>query len=386
MRVALLTNFVAPYRVPLFRSLGREVTELVVCVSSLMERNRSWEVQHGDGFRIEKSRTVSLRLKRRGATGFVDHYELHLPIGTFRQLVRLEPDVVISGELGIRTLLAMAYCQTYCKPLVVWATLSEHTEANRGRARLAIRRRLLRRANAVMVNGKSGARYVQGLGVPPHAVSVTGQASHLDLASAEGVGSSELLQRRLRLLYVGSLVEGKGLVEFARLWFEASAAVPEREFSLVVAGMGPDLTAVLSLRRPLNVRVEAVGHIEGRALTREYLAADAVVLPTLADEWGLVINEAMMAGTPVLGSVYSQAANELLIDGVTGWLFDPLDEEGTASILWEIVRMPAGAFAVMGAAARDAVKRCDVEAVAGRMRAVIDRVSGAEGRGADGAA
>jgi glycosyltransferase involved in cell wall biosynthesis len=43
----------------------------------------------------------------------------------------------------------------------------------------------------------------------------------------------------------------------------------------------------------------------------------------LADEWGLVVNEAMAAGLPVLGSLYSQAVEDLILDNVTGWTFYP---------------------------------------------------------------
>jgi glycosyltransferase involved in cell wall biosynthesis len=52
----------------------------------------------------------------------------------------------------------------------------------------------------------------------------------------------------------------------------------------------------------------------------------------LADEWGLVVNEAMASGLPVLGSLYSQAVQELVEDGVTGWTFHPdrADEMYTA--------------------------------------------------------
>ena len=46
------------------------------------------------------------------------------------------------------------------------------------------------------------------------------------------------------------------------------------------------------------------------------IASGIFVLPTLADEWGLVVNEAMASGLPVLGSVYSQAAHELCGDGI----------------------------------------------------------------------
>ena len=52
-----------------------------------------------------------------------------------------------------------------------------------------------------------------------------------------------------------------------------------------------------------------------------YAKASLFAFPTLADEWGVVVNEAMAAGLPVLGSIYSQAVEELVEDGVSGWVF-----------------------------------------------------------------
>ena len=56
-----------------------------------------------------------------------------------------------------------------------------------------------------------------------------------------------------------------------------------------------------------------------------YAKASLFAFPTLADEWGVVVNEAMAAGLPVLGSIYSQAVEELVEDGVSGWVFRPMN-------------------------------------------------------------
>src|SRR6185437_2266890 len=99
---------------------------------------------------------------------------LHCPYDTLPQLLRLRPDVLISGELGLRTLQASFYkalnpgCQ-----FVIWATLSEHSEQGRGVLREHLRRLLLKRADAVIVNGASGRRYVRGYGVKDERIFVS---------------------------------------------------------------------------------------------------------------------------------------------------------------------------------------------------------------------
>jgi len=58
-------------------------------------------------------------------------------------------------------------------------------------------------------------------------------------------------------------------------------------------------------------------------LPRIYSEAGLFVLPTLADTWGVVVNEALAAGLPVLGSMRAQAVTELVDDGKNGWTFEP---------------------------------------------------------------
>ena len=72
-----------------------------------------------------------------------------------------------------------------------------------------------------------------------------------------------------------------------------------------------------------NLTLHFAGSLPYDKLPSIYSEADIFVLPTLADTWGVVVNEALAAGLPVLGSVRAQAVEELVIDGVNGWTFDP---------------------------------------------------------------
>jgi glycosyltransferase involved in cell wall biosynthesis len=63
-----------------------------------------------------------------------------------------------------------------------------------------------------------------------------------------------------------------------------------------------------------------------------YAAADAFVIPTLEDNWSLVVPEAMACGLPILCSKYSGCWPELVQEG-NGWVFDPLDHQDTLRVL-----------------------------------------------------
>jgi len=97
-------------------------------------------------------------------------------------------------------------------------------------------------------------------------------------------------------------------------------------------------------------------------------------LPTLEDEWGVVVNEAMAAGLPILGSVYSQAVEELVIDGKTGWTFVP-DDQGSAHAALDAALNTSGCDrACMARAARAHASALTPARIAREIAAAIDRV------------
>lgn len=71
-------------------------------------------------------------------------------------------------------------------------------------------------------------------------------------------------------------------------------------------------------------------------LPRFYAHAGCFIHPALEEPWGLVINEAMACGLPILSSNNVGAAEELVEDGVNGWKFDPNDVEALADVMQRV--------------------------------------------------
>jgi glycosyltransferase involved in cell wall biosynthesis len=88
-----------------------------------------------------------------------------------------------------------------------------------------------------------------------------------------------------------------------------------------------------------------------------YAGAGAFVHPALEEPWGLVINEAMASGLPVLSSRNVGAAEELVVEGRTGFLFDPGDVNSIAESLFKMFSMSEAARHKMGLEAREILER-----------------------------
>lgn len=369
MRVALLTNFVAPYRVPLFEALRDEVGDLRVLVSTRMERDRSWVVDWRS-LDVVVQRTATFRVRTRDMFGLPRRGELHVPWDTLGQLRRWAPDVVISGELGARSAQAAAYCALRPGvPLLIWATLSEHTEKAWGRLRRWLRHGILRRADGVLVNGESGARYIRRFGLPDGRIFRVNQPVDNGLFAA--VPRRRPRSSCVRLLYVGTLAEHKGVRRFAAQLAAWACANPSRAVEVWWLGDGALRPWLEGAALPGNLSQRLLGAVQYGEVAGFYAQCDALALPSLRDEWGLVVNEALASGLPVLGSIYSQAVEEMIEEGRTGWVFDPLSDASARAALDRMFAVTPEEMARMRAAARRRVSQLTPARAAQRIAAAI---------------
>ena len=70
--------------------------------------------------------------------------------------------------------------------------------------------------------------------------------------------------------------------------------------------------------RPGNLELMILGQCDYERISECYASAGIFAFPSLADDWGMAVNEAMLAGLPVLGSTYSQAVEEMCLIDETG--------------------------------------------------------------------
>jgi glycosyltransferase involved in cell wall biosynthesis len=321
LRVALLTNFVPPYRVPVYEEIRRRCSDFRIFVSATTEPNREW-VPEWRTLPVKVQRSIAMRGLWRHPLSFSEPLTLHVPYDTIPQLMRFRPDVVVSSELGMRTAQAAAYCRLNTKSkLVIWATLSDTTEQGRGHLRRWLRPKILKYANSVIINGAGGIRYLCQLGVHPSKMFRAPYTT--DLAPFLALPTERLGPARHRLIYSGSLTHRKGLLLFLPVLSEWAMKNPERQIELIVAGHGPLSSELARFRAPENLKLKTIGWIAYNQVADVYRDGGILVFPTLADEWGMVVTEAMAAGVPVLGSLYSQAVEELVSAGKNGWTFHP---------------------------------------------------------------
>jgi hypothetical protein len=129
----------------------------------------------------------------------------------------------------------------------------------------------------------------------------------------------------------------------------------DRVIQISMVGRGPLQHAIESGEYPDNLEVTMLGSVAPTQMPAILAQHGVMVFPTLADEWGLVVDEALHSGLPVLSSEYAQSTLDLVIDAQNGWRFRPdVGDEFYAAVermmqvdLAELDRMAARGRAVV---------------------------------------
>lgn len=351
LNVALFTNTIAPYSSPMLRRLTASLRELHLFVSVAMEPDRSWK-PNWEGLDVTVQRSFMITHAVEHKQGYNAALYKHFPYDSLFLLRKCRPDVVISAQLGFRTVQAIIYrLLNRGSRLVIWADLSEHTERKVSRSRNLMRRLFLRFAHAVLVNGKSGARYIQSLGVPGEHIVQAPYTTDIDSFLAVPLTRDGLNARRL--LYVGRLVESKGLDLFLPVLFEWATKHDEEICEFWIVGDGPERQRLERLQAPANVKIKFFGDVPYADLPNFYAQAAILALPSLSDTWGLVVNEAMASGLAIFGSKYSQAVEELVRLKVNGWTFYPDQPDDIRAAFEQAMSTPKPLLDQMRRAARE---------------------------------
>ena len=337
-----------------------------------MEPDRNWEAEWGGlDVVMQKNRMFTANWKH--SSGFSESNYIHVPTDTTKQLKRLKPDVILSYEMGMRTMLSSSYRLFHPKcRLVMVGNMSQHIEAERGLLRRSVRRIIKLGCDFFTYNGPSCKRYLKSLNIGEEKLHPFPYCIDDDTAYRGPRHTPHPTVRKM--IYCGSLSSRKGILQFAtaaRKWCEAN---PDQSIELHIAGMG-ELKQEISDLSHKNFVVKFLGNCDQAGLRSAYENADLCVFPSLADEWGLVPIEAMASGLPVLGSFYAQSVEAYVTEGETGWVFHPDDTSEIEAAVERAMNTSPERLLAMGKTARADVEEISPANSAEKICGLIKKIN-----------
>ena len=297
--------------------------------------------------------------------------------GVQRALDRIQPDaLIINSYSHFDALACLAWARTNRK-IAVCATDSRAEDHPRRPFKEAIKRRLVRQFDAGLVAGTPHVSYLASLGVPEACIALGCDVVDNDYFARE----ADAWRKRPRpdlpgladpapfFLVSARFISKKNLPGLLEAYARYHAASPD-PWRLVLLGDGP-LRNVLEQQATAFPSVTFAGFQQIDVLPAYYAHASAFVLPSTTEQWGLVVNEAMASGLPVLVSNRVGCAPDLVDEGVNGWTFDPYDIGAMAEALARLASLPAEEHTAMGEASRRIVADWGLEHYAsGALQAV----------------
>ena len=167
-------------------------------------------------------------------------------------------------------------------------------------------------------------------------------------ANCDGLRASMKLPARF-FLGVGRLIAKKNWSALIAAYARYLTLTKGDALGLVFVGDGPERERLESYAVSLGLSdVRFAGTVVGAALCDYYGLAECFVLPSYGETWGLVVNEAMACGLPVLVSDRCGCAKTLVEEGVNGWTFSPADSDGLARLMLRVASQSQNELMAMG--------------------------------------
>lgn len=324
-RLALVVDVPTPYRIPVFNDLGDRLgSRFKVFFMALRAPNRKWEPS------LEKSRFAhevlgGLNLRAWSGRGF----GCHLNPGVGRALERFAPSlVVVGGYNHVTSFLAARNVRRLAVKLCLWCESTIHDARNGSRFTERLKVRFIGRCDSFIVPGRASREYLATYGVTDERIFAAPNAVDSEFFR-EGAARAQTDEARERfrkahflpefnVLFMGRLSAEKGFP----VTVDVVGALQTQglEVGLLVVGDGPrrrEYERLVSERRLRNVVF--FGFVRQTELPFYYGQADVLMVPSVSEPWGLVVNEAMACGVPVLCSPVVGAGYDLVTDGVTGY-------------------------------------------------------------------
>jgi glycosyltransferase involved in cell wall biosynthesis len=338
-RMVISTNIPIPYRTALFAHLAQiPEIDLTVLFSSTSAKNRKWKLALKGDFKYKILPNWTLNFTR-----WEDYSFGFVPTLPF-DLLSTKPDaVVIASWAYFSSQLAFLLSKLWRIPLILWSG-STVNEPSLGRTLTEpLVRFIVKHSDAHVAYGTRAKEYLISLGAREEAIFFayntidvaffSEQSSSLSPQDLQQIKSKYGIEAEKVVLYVGQLIARKGV----RYLLDAFAMLKQEDntLGLAIVGYGPQEEELRELCLQNGIQdVYFCGYMDSAHLPEVYAAADLFVLPSTEEVWGLVLNEAMACGLPVISTNVAGASIDLIQNGVNGYIVDA----GDASQLYEAMK------------------------------------------------
>jgi len=325
-KVALIHNIISPYRVPFFEKLANHpFIDLSVYFCAKTHKHRMWDIQQSNKYKYKILSGVTLEFAG---------IQYHINPSIILKLIGGDYDIIIiNGAMNFTMQISFIISRLLKIPIILW---SEGIESSQSLVRKIIDpiiKYVIRKVDAIVVPGTKSRDFHITQGANPRKIFIAPNIIDNEFFIKQSakfrkdrkkIKKNLAIQNKKIILYVGQLIKRKGVKYLIDAYEKLKK--DKKDICLIIVGDGPEKNE-LEQRSKRTEDIYFMGWVSEEEKIKYYSISDLFILPTLQDVWGLVINEAMCLGLPVISTYTAGASFDLIMQGKNGFVVEEANTE-----------------------------------------------------------
>ena len=269
------------------------------------------------------------------------YHAIPLSLGLLTIIRKIKPDVLITEGFFQWTPFVQLYGWFFRVPVFVGYERTLYTERHNSRFKTFLRKLQDKSIAGYLVNGTETKKYLLSLGISEEKIFVGGMSADSTglrtsikkwaIEEKQSFKSKYISSNNgLIFLFTGQMILRKGVNYLLNAWVKHTQLYPDDKLVLVGGGVFLERWKKEYSEYSSIIFEGTVAYDE---IYKYYAIADVYILPTIEDNWSLVVPEAMACGLPVATSIYNGCHVELIQDGENGFIFDTYNQESITNVL-----------------------------------------------------
>lgn len=269
------------------------------------------------------------------------YHAIPLSLGLLNIIRKIKPDVLITEGFFQWTPFVQLYGWFFRVPVFVGYERTLYTERHNSIFKTFLRKLQDKSIAGYLVNGTETKKYLLSLGISEEKIFVGGMSADSTglrasmkkwpIEEKQSFKSKYISSNNgLIFLFTGQMILRKGVNYLLNAWVKHTQLYPDDKLVLVGGGIFLEKWKKEYSKYSSIIFEGTVAYDE---IFKYYAIADVYILPTIEDNWSLVVPEAMACGLPVATSIYNGCHVELIQDGENGFIFDTFNQESITNVL-----------------------------------------------------
>ena len=332
-RLLIIYGAWSPYSHARFIAIAEHIknTELTVFFQNSDVKYRKWDAETTDSpYKMVFLKNIGIPVS--SETAFVCNINYNI----YQEIKRYNPNhIIVAGWDSFATLAAVVYARTHNREIVLWAGSTIYEDSFIRKISLPYVKFILRFFDGFISYGTASEEYMRLLGVRKN---IEHFYNSVDVDHFLTQGQLSLQEKRMLKEKIGVRNSSRVIVFSGRLvtikcvdlLIKAFLQVNEKfqDIELLIVGYGPEEQRLKKMAGE-NSRIHFLGHRGIDEIPGIYGISDILVLPSISEPWGLVVNEAMACGCAIIASDRCGCSKDLIQDNgivVEGGKLDSLVE------------------------------------------------------------